>query len=69
MNAIFKRHPSGSPEREAELRALSERHRVPNSLIRAARPALVTGLVNRRLRRHLAPTRQILVRAREPHSP
>jgi hypothetical protein len=73
MQAIMQRHPEASPEREAERRALFERYPPGGfgspELLRAIGPALAVGLVNRRLRRHLAPTVEVLDRARGPHSP
>jgi hypothetical protein len=72
MGAIMRRHPEASPERDAERRALFDRYEqqfAPPNLLRAIGPALAVGLVNRRLRRRLAPTVEVLDRAREPHSP
>jgi hypothetical protein len=61
MQAIMRRHPQASPEREAELQDLYGRHRlaVPN-LPRAILPGLAVGLLTSRLRRRLAPTVEVL---------
>ncbi len=70
MQAIMRRHPRASPAREAERRALFARHRqLTGSLARALVPTLALGLATTRLRRRLAPTRQVLVRRRRAHSP
>ncbi len=72
MQAIMRRHPQRSPERDAERQALLARHQstLPGrDLQRALALTFLAGLVTRRLRRRLAPTREILVRRRVDHRP
>jgi hypothetical protein len=64
MRALNKRHPPGSPGRNAELSALTERS--PGPVIANPAPAMAAGLamalINSRLRRRLAPTTEVAVR-------
>lgn len=66
LHAIYARHPDDHAAAEAERRALFERHPGPVTvnLWRSLAPALVVGLVERRLRRRLAPTIEVLARPR-----
>jgi hypothetical protein len=65
MQAIMRRHPQASPEREAELQDLYGRHRrAMPSLPRLIAPSLAVSLVSSRLRRRLAPTVEVLARGR-----
>jgi hypothetical protein len=58
-------HAAHDAATAAERQALLDRYRdLPNGLARSLAPKLVLGVVNRRLRRRLAPTRQVLVRGR-----
>jgi hypothetical protein len=69
MRALLERHPQGSPELAAEQDALFERYGsgLPNHL--SAMPAAIAlTIAVRRLRRHLAPTTEILAALRS-HSP
>jgi hypothetical protein len=69
LRAIKERHPHDPTAREAEWRALHERHPSPN-MLRKFGPALPVALINSRLRRRLAATTEILVRRRSrSHSP
>jgi hypothetical protein len=70
MGEIMRRHPQATPERDAELAAAHDRHRlILPSLPRAVAPSLVVGLLTTRLSRRLAPTVEILARERSDHSP
>jgi hypothetical protein len=70
ISDIMRRHPQASPERQAELQAAHARHsRTMPSLPRMIVPSLVIGLATTRLRRHLAPTVEVLAPGRAPHSP
>ncbi len=63
MQAIMRRHPQASPQRDAERDALMARHPGPD-FARTLAPVLLTGLLTTRLRRRLAPTVEILARGR-----
>jgi hypothetical protein len=70
MGEIMRRHPRATPERDAELAAAHDRHRlILPSLPRAVTPSLAVGLLTTRLSRRLAPTVEILARGRSGHSP
>jgi hypothetical protein len=64
MRALNERHPPGSPGRDAELSALTERS--PGPVVANPVPAMAAGLalalINSRLRRRLAPTTEVDVR-------
>ena len=66
MNEVMRTHPQDSPEREAAREELFARHppvvSSGTSLLRVVAPSLVFGLVNKRLRRRLAPTVEVLAR-------
>ncbi|HXB14223.1 MAG TPA: hypothetical protein VNV44_00635 [Solirubrobacteraceae bacterium] len=68
MEAIMRRHPQASAAREAERDALLARH-PGTDFARTLAPVLLTGLLTTRLRRRLAPTVEVLARARAPHNP
>jgi hypothetical protein len=71
LNAIQARHPDDEAARESERQQLFARqhNQLPDILRRTAVPALALGLLNKRLRRRLAPTTEVLAEAREPHKP
>ncbi len=70
LNAINQRHAHDRDALEAERRQLYERHEGPaGKLWRSAGPTLAIGLLGGLLRRRLAPTTEVLVRERGPHSP
>jgi hypothetical protein len=71
LNAIQARHPDDEAARESERQRLFERqhNQLPDILRRTAVPALALGLLNKRLRRHLAPTTEVLAEEGEPHKP
>jgi hypothetical protein len=70
IQAIMRRHPQASPERDAELQAAGERHRMDApSLARSIVPGLAVGMLTARLRRRLAPTVEVLARPRADHNP
>jgi hypothetical protein len=71
LNAIQARHPDDEAARESERQQLFARqhNQLPDILRRTAVPALALGLLNKRLRRRLAPTTEVLAEARQPHKP
>jgi hypothetical protein len=70
LAAIHERHRDDPEAAEAERRLLYRRHPpVTSNMLRAMAPGLTAGLVNRRLRRRLAPTAEVRDRGRGRHSP
>ena len=68
MEAIMRRHPQSSAERDAEREALFARYPSTN-FARALAPGVISGLLTSRLRRRLAPTVEVLARGSADHSP
>ena len=67
LREIHERHPVDSPELAAERRALYERHTVTvfgPDLMQAMGVSAAVTMLNRRLRRRLAPTVEVLARGR-----
>jgi hypothetical protein len=67
LREIHERHPVDSPELAAERHALYQRHTVSlhgPDLMRAVGVSTAVALLNRRLRRRVAPTVEVLARRR-----
>ena len=69
MQEIMRRYPRASPERDAARKELFARHppvviSSGSSLLRALVPSLLVGVLDKRLRRRLAPTVEVLARGR-----
>ena len=72
LQEISRRHAHDAATRDAELTRYLHEHHPPaghSQLLRSMALPLVAGLLNQRLRRRLAPTREMLARPRADHSP
>lgn len=72
LDEIARGHADDRAARQAAMQRSLGEHEPPSiypGLLRAIAPAFVVSTLNRRLRRRLAPTRQVRVGGSGPHSP